>query len=197
MFYESDPDPYCYPESEVIVNRFDLRDPEILREVESDISALAEAELHHNPVVGSFDMNHLREIHRRLFGDVYAWAGEFRTVRITKGQSVFAYPGNIERCSQELFARLRNDALLHGLPKGRFVRSLAFYMGELNAIHPFREGNGRALRVFFAHLSFEAGYDLRFDEAEAGEMLHASIESFNGNPLPMETLLARIISPRL
>lgn len=196
MFYESDPDPYCYPESDVLINRFDLRDPEELREVESDLSALAEAELHHNPVVGSFDMNHLREIHRRLFGDVYVWAGEFRTVRITKGQSVFAYPENIERCSQELFARLRNDAYLRGLPKERFIRLLAFYLGELNAIHPFREGNGRALRIFFAHLSFEAGYDLRFDEAEAGEMLHASIESFNGNALPMETLLAGIISPR-
>jgi cell filamentation protein len=69
---------------------------------------------------------------------------------------------------------------LQGLKKLKFIEKLAYYMGEVNALHPFREGNGRACREFFRQLSLNANYILDFSKTRKEELLEADVEAFNG-----------------
>ena len=81
-------DPYLYPDTSVLRNLAHIRDANRLNQFESDHFFARLLELHENPIHGSFDSDHLR--HKYVFQDVYAWAGEFRTVPIAKGNSFFA-----------------------------------------------------------------------------------------------------------
>jgi len=136
-------DPYTYPGTDVLTNRLDIRDADRLRQAEADMTYLRLRQLEREPVVGLFDLDHLRAIHRYLFSDVYEWTGDLRTVRILKGTTAFAFPAYLVQESIKLFDQLQQERYLKGLPTDEVVRRAAYYMGELNALHPFREGNGR------------------------------------------------------
>jgi cell filamentation protein len=112
--------------------------------------------LHESPVTPTYDLHHLREIHRRIFGDIYDWAGQIRTVAIAKG-ATFCLPQYIESSAAVIFDDLRDENYLRGLDRDAFTGRLAHYLGEVNALHPFREGNGRAQRAFFGQLTLDAG----------------------------------------
>jgi hypothetical protein len=91
--YEAADDPYCYPGTSVLKNRLDLRTQGELDQFEAMITAQRAAE----PLpAGDLDYDHYRAIHHHLFQDVFEWAGEVRSVRITKGDSTFCYPENID-----------------------------------------------------------------------------------------------------
>ena len=191
-FYKSSPDPYCYPGTTVLRNYFDIRDASLLAESESELSHLAEAEIQSTPISGNFDLPHLQEINRRLLGSIYPWAGELRTVRISKDGSVFAYPENIKPFLDQLFKELQREYYLKDMPCDTFICRIAYYLGELNAAHPFREGNGRTSRIFIFQLAHQAGYEIHFDKADPKEMIAASIASFRGDNTRMENLLSKI-----
>ncbi len=191
-FYKSSPDPYCYPGTTVLRNYFDIRDVSLLAESESELSHLAEAEIQSTPISGNFDLPHLQEINRRLLGSIYPWAGELRTVRISKDGSVFAYPENIKPFLDQLFKELQREYYLKDMPCDTFICRIAYYLGELNAAHPFREGNGRTSRIFIFQLAHQAGYEIHFDKADPKEMIAASIASFRGDNTRMENLLTKI-----
>ena len=191
-FYKSSPDPYCYPGTTVLRNYFDIRDASLLAESESELSHLAEAEIQSTPISGNFDLPHLQEINRRLLGSIYPWAGELRTVRISKDGSVFAYPENIKPFLDQLFKELQRENHLKDMPCETFICRIAYYLGELNAAHPFREGNGRTSRIFIFQLAHQAGYEIHFDKADPKEMITASIASFRGDNTRMENLLSKI-----
>jgi cell filamentation protein len=106
----------------------------------------------------AFDIEHLRGIHRYLFQDVYEWAGEFRTVDIAKGNSYFAHVPHIESTLKDLFERLSKGQHLHGLNQERFADRVAEVLGTLNAVHAFREGNGRTQREFVRELAYKNSY---------------------------------------
>ena len=144
--YEND-DRYVYSGTDVLVNRFGIRDWGKLSTVERALTGVRYAELEDSPVEGRFDLKHLCAIHRRLFGDVYPWAGKVRTRGfISKGNSLFCSPEFILPYSEDLFAKLKAENYLTGLDRDSFIHRLAFYIAEINALHPFREGNGRAQR---------------------------------------------------
>lgn len=191
-FYKSSPDPYCYPGTTVLRNYFDIRDASLLAESESELSHLAEAEIQSTPISGNFDLPHLQEINRRLLGSIYPWAGKLRTVRISKDGSVFAYPENIKSFLDQLFKELQRENYLKDMPCETFICRIAYYLGELNAAHPFREGNGRTSRIFIFQLAHQAGYEIHFDKADPKEMIAASIASFRGDNTRMENLLSKI-----
>jgi cell filamentation protein len=112
-------------------------------------------------VTGRFDVGHLRKIHWSLFRDIFPWAGEFRVVGLAKvGGAPFAPPIHIASALGEALDKLKNEGFIKGLEKGRFAQRAAFYLGEINAIHPFREGNGRTQREFIRQLAKEAGHTL-------------------------------------
>lgn len=194
MLYSAQEDPYCYANTDILINLFNIKNKENLLSLESDLTSLAEIEIHQNPVKGNFDLPHLQTVHQRLFSAVYAWAGELRTIRIAKDSSMFAFPENIKSSADSLFLQLKKESFLRCLPDEMFAKRLAYYMGELNAIHPFREGNGRASRIFFGQLAENAGYELQFYAADAKEMLLASIASFNGDNSALESIIADILS---
>jgi cell filamentation protein len=143
--YEAVEDPYCYPGTTVLKNRLNLRTQVELDEFETFITA-QRADEPFPP--GRLGYAHYRAIHRHLFQDVYAWAGRVRTVRISKGTSTFCYPEHIDREMRRVFGNLRRERFFRGLDASTFARKAAHFLGELNAIHPFREGNGRTQLAF-------------------------------------------------
>jgi len=72
-----------------------------------------------------------------------------------------------------------------------FVRRAAFYFAEINAIHPFREGNGRAQREFIRELGEEAGFSIDWSRTTQARMLAASQESFSTRDSSTLTQLIR------
>ncbi len=175
--YDAVEDPYCYPGTTVLRNRAGLRDQAQLDAFELDMTTQRAAE----PLPsGRLGARHYMAIHRHLFGDVYPWAGRHRTVRIAKDGSAFAYPENIDREMARLFGWLRERHHLRGLPATDFAREAAHFLAELNAIHPFREGNGRASLAFLTLLAAQAGHPLHMERLEPDAMLRAAIESFFG-----------------
>jgi cell filamentation protein len=163
-------DPYVYPGTNVLRNLRDIRDIHVLARFEMDMTTRRVAELEHAPKPGTLNIAHLKAIHRHIFQDVYLWAGEFRTVNIARpGQFHFAFTERILPCIETLFSALAKD--------GEFARA-AYYMGELNAIHPFRDGNGRTQREFVRQLALTRGYPLNWSRVTRAAMNEASHKSF-------------------
>jgi cell filamentation protein len=169
-------DPYVYPGTSVLKNLREFRDAETFAQFESDASGRRLLDLAAEPVRGAFDLQHLRAIHRYIFQDVFAWAGEIRRVSISKGGFLFAAPQFIVAALEPQLKKLRAESL-RGLPVDAFATRCAYYFGEVNAVHPFREGNGRTQREFFRELALEAGHMLRWRRVERDEMITASSAS--------------------
>jgi cell filamentation protein len=142
---------------------------------------------------GTFDLRHLCAVHRHLFQDIYSWAGALRTARISKRGSAFCYPENLERELGRLFADLANQKNLSGLDADTFAERAAHFLAELNAIHPFREGNGRAQLSFMAALADHAGHPFALERIEPKAMLEATIASFGGSEEPLARLIRGLI----
>jgi cell filamentation protein len=128
-------------------------------------------------ISGTFDVPHLKSIHRYLFQDVFPWAGEFRVVNLSKGGPNFGHAMHIASALAEALAKLNREAFLAGLSAHDFAARAAFYLGEINAIHPFREGNGRTQREFIRQLAVHAGHPLSWAGFTQPQMVDASIRS--------------------
>lgn len=185
-------DSYVYLDTGVLRNKADIRDQAALDAFEADATAVRMLELIDNPIQGVFDLKHLCAIHRYLFQDVYDWAGEIRTVDISRGESRFANFGLIEGYLDQQLRGLSTENFFRGMEPERFVARLAHCMGEINAAHPFREGNGRVQRLFCAQLADQAGYFIDFETVDQTRMYEAMIASFSGNEKPLADMLAEI-----
>ena len=184
--YDAIDDPYTYENSTVLVNKLDLRNQDELDDYEAEISnARSEEPLPE----GKLDFAHYCAIHHHLFQDVYDWAGKPRTVRISKQGNPFCFPEHIEAQAARLFAGLKADSFLENLKPNDFSTRAAHFLSELNAIHAFREGNGRTQLTFFALLADNAGHTLNLEKLDPDLMLKAMIESFEGD----EQELARVV----
>jgi len=190
--YEED-GTYCYPGTDVLKNKLNIRDKDTLSEAERSISLLRMMELEEKPIKGCYDLDHLRAIHRVLFGDIFDWAGELRTVDISKG-TMFCKCEYIESNANKLFKQLNDEKRLSGLELDSMISRLSYYLCEINAIHPFREGNGRTQRLFVKQLAFDAGYHLDFTDINDKEMITASIRGFVLDYVPMEQLIRKGLS---
>ena len=191
----ADVDPYKFPDLDVLRNKPGIRDARLLQAYEYRASTERMLELAEEPIAGRFDLDHLKAIHKYAFQDVYDWAGELRSVSISKGGSLFALPEYIESYGKLVFGALADDEHLRGKALGVFVDRLAHYHGEINALHPFREGNGRSTRVFLDQLAKQAGYVLDFTRVVADQWNAAARESFAGNGEPMVKLFAHVTRP--
>jgi cell filamentation protein len=189
--YESTADPYCYPGSSVLKNRLDLRTQSELETYEKFISTQRADE----PLpIGRLTYSHYRAIHRHLFQDVYTWAGRIRTIRIAKEDSWFCYPEYIDREMRRIFEELAGDNCFRDLDAETFARKAAHFLSELNAIHPFREGNGRTQSVFLTILADQAGHPLDLERLDPpAKMMNAMIASFTGDERPLRELLLRLM----
>ena len=184
---------YCYLDSEVLINLFGYKNQAHLDDAERDITNIKIMHAEQNPLRGNLDFKHLLEIHKFIFGDIYSWAGETRTVDISKGV-LFCPFNNIKTYSEEIFSALKSEKYLIGLKKEALVVRLAYYFGEINAIHPFREGNGRTQRVFIKYLCNVLGYNVEFSKISKEEMLEASIESMGLSNEKFEAMFFEILN---
>ncbi|RXH17452.1 Fic/DOC family protein [Bradyrhizobium guangzhouense] len=175
--YDAVENPYCYPGTTVLKNKLGLEARRDLDAFEAEIVAQrAEEAL----PIGKLTYAHYRAIHRHLFQDVYDWAGNIRTVRISKGGSMFCYPESIDREMSTLFGSLARQKQFKGLTVEVFAMRAAHFLAELNAIHPFREGNGRTQLTFLTLLAETAGHPLAIERLDPDEVMKAMIESFGG-----------------
>jgi cell filamentation protein len=182
--YDAD-DVYCIPGTAVLKNKAGITDQDQLDEYEGDFTAIRLLELTQSPVEGSFDLAHLCKIHQYLFQDVYEWAGEVRSVDIIRGESRFCNVRHIQSYSNTVFSGLAAEKYLVNLEPKVFANRLAHYLSEINAIHPFREGNGRVQRLFISQLAEHAGYSLDYSALDQAELYPVMQESFLGNVTPL------------
>ena len=175
--YEARNSIYCYKESDVLVNKFDIRDNKKLEEIERKIVLAKLYELRQNNRIGNFDVNHFVGIHKFLFEDIYPFAGLFRTENIAKGNFSFAEWEYIEDELKRILDQLKEENYLQNLDREMFIKRLSYYMAELNVLHPFREGNGRTIREFIRQLAYKNGYVLNLKNIKPKDMLDACIRS--------------------
>lgn len=185
-------DPYSDSATGVLYNKLGLGIAADLEAAEREITHAALILLDSSPVSPSYDLAHLQEIHRRIFGDIYHWAGQIRTVAIAKG-AMFCLPQYIDSSATVIFGELYGEACLHGLRRDVFVRRLAYYLGEVNSLHPFREGNGRAQRAFFGQLARDAGFTLAWQHLDPVRNIEASAAIMRGDPEPMHEMLDALV----
>ncbi len=184
--HETHDDTYCYTNSTVLKNKANLTNENDLIEFEAAMTLLRSTE----PLPeGHLDFEHYKAIHHHLFQDVYEWAGQVRTIRISKGGSMFCYPEHIEAEMQKVFSELQNEDQLKGLVQEKFSRRAAHYLAEINAIHPFREGNGRTQLSFLILLTHNAGHSMDLAKLDESKVFQAMIDSFVGNEKPLAQLI--------
>lgn len=185
-------DPYSDPVTGVLYNKLGLSTAAELETAEREITHAALVLLDESPVSVTYDLSHLRAIHGQIFGDIYEWAGQIRTVAIAKG-AMFCPPQYITSAATGIFRELHDEDCLHGLHRDAFIERLGYYLGEVNALHPFREGNGRAQRAFFRQLARGAGVTLAWQHLDATRNVEASAAIMRGDPEPMRSMLDALV----
>ncbi|HEV3157295.1 MAG TPA: Fic family protein [Candidatus Baltobacteraceae bacterium] len=190
-------DPYFIRGTNVLKNLLGITDAADLNEAECSISTLRTFELEKNPIKGAFDLLHLRRIHRELFRDIYDWAGEIRTTSLLKSEyedggrmSRFANPNEIKQRSSDIFSTFIQPVEFAKLGRNAALGYLASKWSEINSLHPFRDGNGRAIRCFFAQYMNEAGYSISFEPITKERWSRASIDAHFGNYTELERSLS-------
>lgn len=154
---------------------------------------------------GQFDAEQLKAIHRHLFQDVYEWAGHTRDEKVALSDGTVATAPLLQKVDGNRFTRgpliphaleriattLRESNYLRGLSREEFAPHAADLMLEINGVHPFREGNGRAQRVFMRELAKGAGHKLNFSVVTRERMIQASIA---GNEQSDGTMMRRMFN---
>ena len=162
-------DPYLFDDVDVLKNRANIRDNELLHTAEADITNLAMTAIYERKY-DKFNVETLLDIHRNIFGQIYEWAGGYRTIMMTKPEDVlggdtvrYAYPKEIKKQLADTMkdvGKLKRD--------GKNDRDIVFRLTRIiSAVwqtHPFREGNTRTVIVFAVllaqHLGFEVNHEL-------------------------------------
>lgn len=190
--YGSDNDPYCYEGTQVLINKLGIEDEKILEEAEKEITLFSAEEIEFS--LPPYDLNYWKLIHKQLFQDVYNWAGEIRSVFITKNETQFCNPQYIEQETNRLFSQLvKNNYYIQDSREELILKSSELF-AELNLIHPFREGNGRAQRILFEHLFENCGYDIDWSSVSADEWINANIAGVDMNYTPLVEIFDRCLS---
>jgi cell filamentation protein len=190
--YDAFDDPYCYKGTETLKNKLGLRDPATLESFELEMTTLRAKEA---LPPGDFDPAHYRRVHRHLFQDVYPWAGKYRTVWTSKGGNSFCYPANIASSMDNVFALLAESGAFATDRRKHFISEIAQFLGELNAIHPFREGNGRSQLSFIALIGARTGFRFEFARIERDRFMPAMIASYAGDSKPLIRELSNLLRP--
>jgi cell filamentation protein len=185
-------DPYLDLDSGVLRNRLGIIDPPDLAQAEAVLTASRIYDLERSDLPGSFDLAHLRAFHRHIFGDLYDWAGELRTVSIGRG-SLFCLPEHLGGDGEELFAWLARTGFLRDLDRDAFVHGLTALLSDLNALHPFRDGNGRTQRAFVAQLARSAGHPVRWSAMDPAENIAACRAAHEGDDARLHAMLDKLV----
>ena len=180
-------DPYSYADTGSLVNKLNIRDDEVLRTKVRDVVPIRIAELERHPITVGMSSKYLMKVHERLFGDIFSWAGEYRTTDCMNAcRSVL-----IVQCVDALFDDLKKEEFLSktdDLP-GR----LAHYMTELLAIRPFRYGNGITARVLINCIAVMNGKYLDYSKASENLTEIAVSHAIAGDLTHLKEIIQSII----
>ena len=192
--YEARNSVYCYPNTNTLVNKLNIKDPVVLSKYERGVVAIKLMALGKKGITGNFDLNHFISIHKFLFEDIYPFAGLFRNENIAKGFFQFAQWEYIESELVNLLDKLKKENFLSGLDKKQISSTITYYWSELNVLHPFREGNGRTTREFLRQLLLKNNFDFNLKNVNSQDLLNASIKSIVDTS-SLEELLNKCIEP--
>ncbi|CAM3803632.1 MULTISPECIES: putative adenosine monophosphate-protein transferase Fic [Rahnella] len=185
-------DPYYYPGINVLKNRLEIREAHRLLQAEQEFTALRAAIMPLGP--SAMGLPHLCAVHLALFQDIYPWAGHFREIDIYKDDTQFCHFGYIEKEGNALMQELEEEEFLVGLPLDKFAERLGHYYTGLNLLHPFREGNGRALRIFIEQLVIHAGYDIEWAKVDRDRWLAANKTAVFGDETDLVAIFNDVVS---
>ena len=164
----------------MLVNKLHIHDEAALQEAEALATYVNASKLEQCPLEGVFDFAHYKAIHQFLFSDLYDWAGQSRTVNLSKKGTDFCPAGEIEPQAKLIFDRLKQQNYFKGLPHGSFVEEITDFYCTTNYLHPFREGNGRTQRAFLTQLIRSAGHDLNWSEVDGDLLMITTIQAGQG-----------------
>lgn len=184
---------YCYKDSNILINKLNIKNYSLLDETERVIVALKLYELGKRKVIDNVDLECFKNIHKYLFEDIYDFAGKFRNVNIAKGSFKFAEYQFVEQEIERLFEKLKNENYLKDLSKEELSKRLSYYLSELNVLHPFREGNGRAIREFIRQLAIGTGHELNWANTIHDAILKTTIISVVHNE-ELEKVILKCLS---
>ena len=188
-------DSYCYPGSTVLRNKLDIRDDSTLNDAEQQLSAVAAATIEFSPP--PYNLASLQKIHRTLFSDLYDWAGELRTVGISKQDTRFCQPDFMEKEAGKIFKGMALANWFEGMSRSDLIVAVADAYSALNVVHPFGEGDGRTQRILFEHLVMNAGFEISWWGVENDEWLYANIAAYNCVLEPLQQVFNRCIGQQI
>lgn len=171
---------YCYKDSDVLINKLNITNDEDLYNAERELVSYRTYELNEMPLKGNFDFKYLKDIHKYLFQDVYRWAGDIRNCNIAK-QDLFCLAEHIELFGNDVFNKLKQEKYFTNYDNYTKLDKLVELFADINALHPFREGNGRSQRLFIETLAKINGIYLDLTNVSKMDMIIASHESINGD----------------
>lgn len=170
----------CYPGTTVLINKLGLQNQDALDEVETVAVALRSIEIESEQSDAPFTFDFYCNLHKRLFGDLYEWAGELRTIDISKKGTAFYPASSLNELGNAKFDRLQKMNEFRSLDRPQLIDEITDFYHELNMLHPFREGNGRTQRLFFQLLLNRSGCSINFAECDTDELMAATIYAAQG-----------------
>lgn len=179
---------------DLLQNKLGITNLRTLNEVERILSAINIAKQKEKSLK-KYNFDILKSIHKNIFKEIYPWAGKTRNVNIAKGKTFFCPMENINSFANDIFNKLEKQNYLKGLNQDEFCQKAAELFGDINALHPFREGNGRTQREFIYHLAKNAGYELDLNKTDKNKYMVASIESMMTSNKKMADLMKSVIQP--
>lgn len=189
--YGTGQDPYCYEATDILKNNFDIKDDATLKEAEREITTVAMSKIRFSEPPYNFDT--LKKIHKTLFIHLYDWAGSVRRIDISKDDTRFCSTDRIEPEANKIFKVLQENSYYNNLSRDEFIIKIAELYGDLNMIHPFREGNGRAQRLLFDNIALNAGYIINWGLASKKEWINANISGAICNYSPLQMIFKKAI----
>ena len=183
----------CYENSTVLINKMDIHDQSQLDAVEKQITLLRGIQAEKETEFVNVDFDFYCSLHRFLFGDLYDWAGSLRSINISKKGTVFCRHTELEQIGNLKFARLKSQNYLLNMPDDEFIDELTELYHELNMLHPFREGNGRTLRLFITLLVRNTERDINFALCDSDMLNIATIKAAQGDISMLREVFKEII----
>ncbi len=183
----------CYEGTTCLINKFGIKDDKQLSLIEGQITFAKGSKLERTPIQGNFDFEHYKAIHKYLFREIYEWAGEVRTVDMSKKGTAFAKCSEIKELADACFKRLKAENYFIGKPFNEYIDCIVDFYCVTNMLHPFREGNGRTQRIFLSQLIRYAGYEIDFSNMNADDLMSATIQAANGVDVYLKGIFAKAI----
>lgn len=171
--YSSINSKYTYKGTDVLKNKLNIQDEELLKEYETRLVAFKIATISSANLPKGYTPERLKFIHKYLFDEIFYFAGEYRQENITKENFRFSEFEYIEDNIQRIFNNIKIEEMKK-LPFDKFVKHISYIMTELNVLHPFREGNGRTIRELVREICFDCGYAIDWYEINHDDILRVA-----------------------